>query len=101
MKITLSNQASQWFEDKFPLNSGEAVRFFGKTYGQTEVHDGFSVGIELDDPEMSDGILASTKVNDRTYFINSEDEWFFNGYDLSIDIDDTYNEPSYHFTPNQ
>lgn len=97
MNITLSEQATNWFETQFPLNEGEAVRFFGKTYGKTEVHEGFSVGLELDDPKKADDILASTEVNNRTYFINMEDEWFFSGYDLNIGLDEQFNEPSYHF----
>lgn len=97
MKITLSEQAAQWFETQFPLNQGEAVRFFGKTYGKTEIHDGFSVGMELDIPENHKDILASTTINNRTYFISQEDDWFFNGYDLSIALNDQFKEPSYHF----
>lgn len=97
MKITLSNRAIEWFETQFPLNEGEAVRFFGKTYGKTEVHEGFSVGLEFDDPKESDDILASTEINNRTYFVNKQDDWFFGGYNLSIDIDNQFNEPSYHF----
>lgn len=97
MKITLSKQAIKWFETQFPLNEGEAVRFFGKTYGKTEVHEGFSVGLELDNPDKTEDILASTEVNNRTYFISQEDDWFFSEYDLTIGIDDQFNEPSYHF----
>ena len=98
MKIILNEQAIAWFENKFPLNEGEAIRFFGKTYGQTEVHEGFSMGIQLDNFKAHDDILASTTVNDRTYFTIKEDQWFFEGYDLEIGIDDHYKEPSYHFT---
>ena len=36
MDIKLTEKATKWFEDKFPLNEGEAVRFFGKTYGKTD-----------------------------------------------------------------
>lgn len=97
MKITLSEPATQWFETQFPLNEGEAVRFFGKTYGNTEIHDGFSVGMELEDPENQENILASTTINNRTYFVTKEDDWFFSGYDLKITIDDQFKEPSYRF----
>ena len=97
MNITLSEQAADWFENHFPLDEGEAVRFFGKTYGKTEVHEGFSIGLELDDPKQSDDILASTEVNNRTYFINREDEWFFSGFNLNIELDQQFGEPSYHF----
>lgn len=97
MNITLSKEAITWFETQFPLNEGEAVRFFGKTYGKTEVHEGFSVGLELDNPDQSDKILASTEINNRTYFIAQEDDWFFSDYDLTIGLDEKFNEPSYHF----
>ena len=101
MEITLSEQAIKWFENNFPLEKGEAVRFFGKTYGETEIHEGFSVGIELADPKNTENILASTEINKRIYFISSEDDWFFSGHNLAVKIDDTYQEPSYHFNPNQ
>ncbi len=97
MKITLQEEAAEWFEKQFPLDEGEAVRFFGKTYGQTEVHEGFSMGLQLDDPGAHDDLLGSTTVNDRTYFAAKEDQWFFEGYDLEIGIDEQYQEPSYHF----
>lgn len=97
MEITLSDQAIEWFETDFPLHEGEAVRFFGKTYGQTEVHEGFSIGIQLDKPENHTDILAITEVNGRKYFTTHEDDWFFNKYDLEIDLDENLQEPSYHF----
>ncbi len=101
MKIMLTNEAIEWFEKNFPLDEGEAVRFFGKTYGKTNVHDGFSVGIELDNPQENDSIIGITEINNRTYFVTKEDEWFFNQYDLSIDLDNQFNEPAYHFELQQ
>lgn len=97
MKIALTEKASAWFEEKFPLDSGEAVRFFGKTYGQTEVHEGFSMGVQVDNPDHHDDILSITDINNRKYFTTREDAWFFEGYDLEVDISDDYNEPEYHF----
>jgi len=97
MKITLSDKAIEWFEDKFPLDEGEAVRFFGKTYGSTEVHEGFSIGLETGDPDKHDDLLAITEENGRQYFALKEDDWFFSGYDLEIDLDNEFNEPEYHF----
>lgn len=97
MKITLSEKAIDWFENEYPLDEGEGVRFFGKTYGQTEVHEGFSVGIQTDHPDQHDEILGHAEINDRHYFVANEDKWFFSGYDLEIDLDDKYGEPDYHF----
>lgn len=98
MKINLSDEAIKWFETKFPLHEGEAVRFFGKTYGKTEVHDGFSLGMQLDNPEKNQDIVAITEINGRKYFTTREDEWFFNGYNLEITLDEALNEPRYSFT---
>lgn len=101
MKITLKPEAIKWFEEKFPLHEGEAIRFFGKTYGSTEVHEGFSVGMQMDTPGNHDEILAVTEENSRQYFTTKKDEWFFEGYDLEIGIDGTYKEPYYHFIDQQ
>ena len=99
MKITLKDDAIQWFENEFPLHEGEAIRFFGKTYGKTEVHDGFSLGLETDNPDdySEEDINALTEENGRQYFTTKEDDWFFSGYNLEIGIDEDLNEPSYHF----
>lgn len=97
MDITLTDKAIHWFENDFPLNEGEAVRFFGKTYGKTEVHDGFSLGLEMDNPGNYDDVMAITEENGRQYFTTKEDDWFFSGYNLKIDLNDELNEPSYHF----
>lgn len=97
MEITLSDKAISWFENDFPLHEGEAIRIFGKTYGKTNVHDGFSVGIQLDKPENHRNILGSVEINGRTYFTSHEDDWFFDKYDLEIDLDNHFKEPSYYF----
>lgn len=97
MNIKITEQAAQWFEKEFPLNEGESVRFFGKTYGKTEVHDGFSVGLKLDTPADYD-ILDQVQENGRTYFAAKEDEWFFARYNFEIAYDKERDEPSYHFS---
>ena len=97
MKILLTDEAIRWFEETIPLHEGEAVRFFGKTYGNTGVHEGFSLGIQTDKTGNYDEVLAVAEENGRKYFTAKEDQWFFDGYDLKIDIGSEYNEPSYHF----
>ena len=98
MEIKLTERASTWFEENFPLEEGEAVRFFGKTYGETNVHEGFSIGVQVDSPENHEGILGSTEINNRQYFTTIRDVWFFEEYDLEIDIGEQYKEPTYYFT---
>lgn len=97
MKITLTADAIKWYENKIPLEEGEAIRFFGKTYGSTEVHDGFSIGMQVDNPDHHDNILGLAEENRRKYFTTKQDEWFFEGYDLEVYINEELNEPNYHF----
>lgn len=97
MKITLTEAAQKWFEEGYPLSEGESIRFYGKTYGNTEVHEGFSVGMSLDDPEDFDELLGSTEINGRTYFAAKSDDWFFHPYDLDVDFDEEAEAPIYHF----
>ncbi|MFC6463917.1 HesB/YadR/YfhF family protein [Marinilactibacillus sp. GCM10026970] len=95
MKLELTDNAIQWFEDEFSLDNGKAIRFFGKTYGNTEVHEGFSVGLTVD--ELEGEALAKQEVNGITYFAGKEDDWFFSGYDLEIDFDFENEDLIYHF----
>lgn len=95
MKIEITDSASKWFNDELGLGDGLGVHFSGKVYGKTEVHDGFSVGMAVDKPGSN--VMASTEVDGVTYFVNEEDDWFFSGYDLEVDLDAERNEPVYHF----
>lgn len=97
MKLTLTSTAQNWFESSYPLEQGESLRFFGKLYGNTDVHDGFSVGMKLDDPKQHD-LLASCELNGRTYFTSQDDDWFFSRYNLEVDFDSETETPIYNFS---
>ncbi len=95
MKITISDQAQQWFEDELGIPEGYGIRFLGKVYGKTEIHEGFSVAMNVEEP--GGDLLASTTKDGILYFINHSDEWFFSGHDLEVDFDQEREEPIYHF----
>ncbi|EQC78140.1 hypothetical protein HSIEG1_339 [Enterococcus sp. HSIEG1] len=38
-------------QKELSVDQGSGVRFFGKIYGKTQIHDGFSVGMSVDKPE--------------------------------------------------
>ncbi|MCI1987292.1 MAG: iron-sulfur cluster biosynthesis protein [Lactobacillus sp.] len=97
MTITITAAASEWFRRELELPAKAGVRFFGKVYGQTNVHDGFSVGIARDD-SLSDPIVA-TEADGITYYVDVNDAWFFDGLDLAVDYDAQRDEPTYTFTP--
>lgn len=94
MKITVTEAAHDWYVDEIGLKKGDGIRFFGKIYGSTEVHDNFSVGINVGTPVDP---LSTETVGGITYFIEKSDEWFFSGYNFKVDYNDQLQEVSYHF----
>lgn len=99
MNIKITDKAVFWFENEMALEPGDGVHFYGKVYGNTEVHDGFSVGMNAEKPEGN--LLGKKEINGITYFTSKEDDWFFNRYDLVVDFDDKKEEPIYHFNSSE
>lgn len=77
MQITITDKAHKWFIEEMDLEKGDAVRFLGKLYGKTDVHDNFSVGMRIDEPH---DVLAEQKIDGITYFI----EKMMNGFLVAI-----------------
>ncbi|AZP05765.1 MAG TPA: iron-sulfur cluster biosynthesis protein [Candidatus Jeotgalibaca pullicola] len=94
MEIKITEKAQKWFEEELGLSDGNGVRFLGKIYGESQIHEGFSVGIEVAKPG---NIIAETTVNHIPYFIDANDEWFFAGYNLEVGFDEKHQEPEYIF----
>lgn len=95
MKITVSENAHKWFINEVGVEKGQAVRFYGKVYGSTEVHDNFSVAMQVTQP--SNDPLAKVSIDGITYFTEKSDDWFFNGYDFEIEYVEEIDEIKYHF----
>lgn len=51
MELTVTENARKWFESEVALPKDYGIRFFGKVYGKTEVHEGFSIGMSVELPE--------------------------------------------------
>lgn len=94
MKLTITPKAQEWFKKELELADGQGIKFFGKVYGKTQVHDGFSVGMSVDTPESP---LIEENVNGMMFFVEEADEWFFKGYDLVVNFDEKLDEPEYEF----
>lgn len=80
------------------IAGGKGVRFFGKVYGKSPIHEGFSVAIEVAEPNNP---IAQTEENGVIYFVDASDDWFFHGYDLEVGFDENQQEPEYHFHENK
>lgn len=97
MKITVTDAASKWFREDMGM-TGHGIRFFGKVYGKTPVHQGFSLGMTPDDHPRHP--IVAEKKDDVTYYITEGDQWFFVGYDLTVDYDAQTDGPVYRYAEN-
>lgn len=94
MKIFISDEAKKWFKDEMYAEPGDMVRFYARYGGSSPLHEGFSLGVMIDQPmeatvtEQHDGI---------TYYIEEKDVWYFSGHDLYVSVDETKNELSYRY----
>lgn len=94
MKLTITPKAQEWFKREIELGDNQGIKFYGKVYGKTQVHDGFSVGMSVD---TVDSPLVKTIIDDQLFYIEEADEWFFKGYDLVVDYNAELDEPMYEF----
>lgn len=97
MKLTITPAAVKWFKKELTIDEGMGVRFFGKVYGKTQVHEGFSIGMNVEKPDQP---IVSVTEDGILFFADEADEWFFKGYDLTVDYDGKLDEPQYQFTEN-
>ena len=97
-KITLTPAASKWFKEEMHLKPGNGVKFFGKVYGETNAHNGFSQAMSRWDNPVDP--VVDEVVDGIHYYIEDNDYWFFNGLDVLVDYDDGYDGPKMTFTPN-
>ncbi|QPC46473.1 HesB/YadR/YfhF family protein [Mangrovibacillus cuniculi] len=94
MKITMSEDAKQWFKHEMEVKANETVRFFVRYGGASTLHTGFSLGVTKEDPI---NIGYSTEIDNVTYFIEEKDLWYFKDHNLHVSFDDKWNEPSYEY----
>lgn len=83
MQLHVSAEAASWYKDEMGLKDGEALRIFVKLYGSSKVHPNYSLGVTREEPRHP--TLRAT-VNGVTFFVEEQDDWFVNGYDLRLEL---------------
>ena len=96
MKLTITPAASEWFRTELHVPAGGGVKLFGKVYGNTNVHQGFSQAFQRCD-EPVDPVFDQV-IDGIHYYVEAFDAWFFDGLDLSIDLDAEYDGPKFTFS---
>lgn len=91
MNINISEKAVAWYNEELDLSPGAYLRFFVR-YGGHSIQSGFSLGITIMEPTH---LGASTKINGVTFYVEEEDLWFFEDYNLMIILNEKLNEPEF------
>ncbi|WP_134685323.1 HesB/YadR/YfhF family protein [Brevibacillus migulae] len=81
MKMTIASDALAWFKEEWGFTPGDQIRFFARYGGSSTVQDSYSMGISKETPRE---IGISTVVEGITFYIESEDLWYLNGMDLTV-----------------
>ncbi|WP_342500880.1 HesB/YadR/YfhF family protein [Bacillus sp. FSL K6-4563] len=94
MKLTIKEDALNWYKDELDLEKGDQVRFFVRYGGCSNVQKGFSLGVAKDEPQNAG---ATAKIEGITFFVEESDIWYFDNHDLHIDYNESVKEPEFHY----
>jgi len=94
MKIVISDEALAWFKEEMDVTAGDYIRFYARYGGSSPFHEAFSLGMNREKPH---DIGVETVMDDIHFYIEKDDEWFFNGYDLYVSFDPKTEELKYSY----
>ncbi|PLT32502.1 HesB/YadR/YfhF family protein [Bacillus sp. V5-8f] len=94
MNLTISDEAAAWYINEMNLKNGDTVRFFARYGGCSTVQSGFSLGVSTDKPINA---ATQTEKNGIMFFIEENDAWYFDENNLSVTLNEKFNEPEYHY----
>ncbi|MEI5909238.1 HesB/YadR/YfhF family protein [Bacillus spongiae] len=94
MNIYVSERAQKWFTDEMDVQPGDYIRFYVRYGGSSPLHEAFSLGIAKEEPIDAS---VETIINEVIYYIESKDEWFFDGHHLFVQYNEALDEPEYEY----
>lgn len=92
MKIEINEKAAEWYKKELHLEDGSFVRFFPRYGGVGGNIPGFSIGINVNKPV---DLQTKTVSKGITFYVEKEDEWYFEKKNLIIDYDTKLKEPRF------
>lgn len=94
MKIVISDEALSWFKAEMDATAGDYIRFFARYGGSSPFHEAFSLGMNREKPH---DIGVETVIDGIHFYVEKDDEWFFNNHDLYVSIDSKTDELIYDY----
>lgn len=93
MKMTISEDAAQWYKDELDLSADDSIRFYVR-YGGDGIVPGFSLGIKEAEPVST---LAKVTNNEICFYVETADAWYFDDLDLHIQMQDCSDGPVFQY----
>ncbi|MFB5662151.1 HesB/YadR/YfhF family protein [Alteribacillus sp. HJP-4] len=81
MNITVTQPAIKWFQEEMNASNGDAIRFFARYGGHSQIQSGFSLGLSKTKPAE---IGASADIEGITFFVEEKDLWYFKDHHLHV-----------------
>ncbi|MDM5154875.1 HesB/YadR/YfhF family protein [Bacillus sp. DX1.1] len=94
MRITIESAAVKWLKEELTLKSGDSVRFVVRYGGNSTIQSGYSVGLALEQPE---DVAAFIEKDGILFFVDSDDIWYFQEYDLGVGYNTTIDEIEFNY----
>lgn len=94
MKIVISEEAFAWFKEEMEIRNGDTIRFYARYGGSSPFHEGFSLGMNREEPHH---LGVETIVEGVHFYIEKDDEWFFNDHDLYVYVNPEVGELTYKY----
>jgi uncharacterized protein YneR len=85
MKIFMNEKTAKHIIHDLQADNGVQIRFFVRMGGCSTVQDGFSLGVIKDSPKYP---AVKLELLDHTFYVEEEDEWFFDHNDLQVIVKD-------------
>lgn len=94
MKLTVTEEAANWYENELDIEGKSPLRFYVRYGGVGGLQPGFSLAIKLEEPAEP---IAETTVGNIRFFVEADDEWYFDDHSLTVELDEKWNEPHFNY----
>ena len=95
MEITITDQALNWFKEEVEVEAGNKVQFNVQIYGTSPIREGYSLAFKLDNDDSKKSV--SVEKDGIEFYVEEQDVWFFDGYDLKVAYDEDKEEVKYAY----
>src|SRR5699024_30597 len=95
MEISITDQALNWFKEEVEVEAGNKVEFNVHIYGTSPIREGYSLAFKLDNDDSKKSV--SVEKAGIKFYVEEQDVWFFEGYDLKVSYDEDKEYVNYEY----